>query len=97
MKHLIQRTRELKLLLWAGVVVFTAGAVLDLVVHALLPASPFPLVPQHSSAENLAHVVTFGGMALLLAGVLTVPHPQPNRVPADEAWHEGRLSNTASD
>jgi hypothetical protein len=90
MKRMIQRTRELRLLLWAGVVVFAAGAAFDLAAHTLLPASPFPLVSHHSSAENLAHVVTFMGMVLLLVGVLTVPHPRPNRVPADEPMKESR-------
>jgi hypothetical protein len=90
MKRMIQRTRELKLLLWAGAVVFAAGAALDLAVHALVPASPFPLVSPYSPAENLAHVVTFVGMVLLLVGVLTVPHPQPNRVPTDEPKNDRR-------
>jgi hypothetical protein len=90
MKRVIQRTRELRLLLWAGVVVFAAGAALDLAVHTLVPASPFPLVAHHSPAENLAHVVTFVGMVLLLVGVLTVPHPRRDRVLADEPMNERR-------
>jgi hypothetical protein len=90
MARLIQRTRELGLLLWAGAVVFAAGAALDLAVHTLLPASPFPLVQPYSSAENLAHTVTFVGMLLLLAGVLTAPRLRPAGVPVDERMNEGR-------
>ena len=88
MKRVIQHARELKLLLWAGVVVFAAGAALDLAVHTLLPATSFPVVAHPSPAENLAHVVTFVGMVLLLVGVLTVPHSRANRVPADAPMKE---------
>ena len=89
MAQLIERARQLRLLLWAGVVVFAAGAALDLVVHALMPV-PFPLVNHHSPAENLAHTITFVGMVLLLAGVVTVPRPRPRGVPAGEPPAERR-------
>jgi hypothetical protein len=78
------------LLLWAGVLVFVAGAAFDLAVHLLLPANPFPFVHPHSPAENLAHLVTFAGMVLLLAGVLTVPRPRQREVPASELPKEWR-------
>ena len=90
MVRLIQRARELRLLLWAGVVVFAAGAALDVAVHTLLPANPFPLLAHHSPAESLAHTITFTGMVLLLAGVLTVPRPRPAVLPADELEPERR-------
>jgi hypothetical protein len=90
MIRLIQRARELRLLLWAGIVVFTAGAALDVAVHMLLPANPFPLISHHSPAENLAHTITFAGMVLLLAGVLTVPRPRPTVLPSGELETERR-------
>jgi hypothetical protein len=90
MPRLIQRARELRLLLWAGVLVFVTGAALDLAVHLLLPANPFPLNRLHSRAENFAHLVTFAGMVLLLGGVLTVPRPRLHEVPASERPREGR-------
>jgi hypothetical protein len=90
MQHVIQRARELRLLLWAGVVVFAAGAALDVAVHMLLPANPFPLMSHHSPAESLAHTITFAGMVLLLAGVLIVPRPRPAGLPADELETERR-------
>jgi hypothetical protein len=90
MAQWLQRARELRLLLWAGVVVFVAGAALDLAVHALLPPSPFPLVPHHTPAENLAHTITFVGMVLLLAGVVTVPRPRLADVSAGEPPEERR-------
>lgn len=90
MVRLIQRTRDLRLVLWAGVLVFAAGVVLDLATHALLPASPLPLIHPHTPAENLAHIVTFAGMLLLLAGVLTAPRPRFSQVSAGEWPHERR-------
>lgn len=90
MPRLIQRARELRLLLWAGVLVFVAGAALDLAVHLLLPANPFPLIHPHSPAENFAHLVTFAGMVFLLGGVLTVPRPRLHEAPASERPLEGR-------
>jgi hypothetical protein len=90
LQRLIQRAQELKLLLWIGAMVFVAGAALDLAVHTLLPAAPFPLIQPYSPAENLAHLVTFAGMVLLLAGVLTVPRPRQSAVPAGGQPPEGR-------
>jgi hypothetical protein len=88
MLRLIQRLRETRLLLWAGVVVFAAGAGLDVAVHALLPATPFPLISPPSPAENMAHLVTFAGMVLLLAGVLTVPRTRRMTAPSSELESE---------
>jgi hypothetical protein len=90
MLRLICRARELRLLLWLGVAVFVAGVGLDLAVHFLLPPSPLPLPHPHAPAENLAHTITFAGMALLLAGVLAAPRPRLVSVPAGEQPGEGR-------
>ncbi len=90
MPRLIRRARELRLLLWAGVLVFVTGAALDLAAHLLLPANPFPLIHINSPAENFAHLVTLAGMVLLLGGVLTVPRPRLHAVPASERAKEGR-------
>ena len=90
MGRLIQQARERRLLLWAGVAVFVAGAALDLAVHALFPAPPFPLIHVHAPAENLAHTLTFVGMVLLLAGVLVIPRRRPlgvtNAELVNESW-----------
>ena len=90
MVRMIQRARELRLLLWTGVVVFVVGAALDVAVHTLLPANPFPLISHHSPAESMAHTITFVGMVLLLAGVLTIPRPRPAGLPAGELETERR-------
>ena len=92
MSPLFRRFHALRLLLWAGALLFTGGALLDFAAHLLPTIGALPLTAAGLTFESGAHTLTFAGMAVLLVGALTNAHAKARAVPIAAPSEERRPS-----
>jgi hypothetical protein len=92
MSPLFRRFHVLRLLLWAGALLFTGGALLDFAAHLLPALGALPLTAAGLTLETGAHTLTFAGMAVLLVAVLTSAHAKARAVPIAAPSEERRSS-----
>jgi hypothetical protein len=86
----VQQFRKLRVLLRSGVLLFTAGAILDLAAHLSPAVGALPIAATGVDVETAAHILTFVGMAVLLLGVLATARRQPSKASAQAQFKERR-------
>ncbi len=80
----------LRLPLTAGLVVFSAGGLLDLAFH-FAPAAWLTVLTAYLGEDGeVAHLITFAGMALVVVGLGLLGFARPGQARA-ERWHKEHL------